>query len=136
MAEPQTIRIGRAEYVVIPKAEYLRLRDRGLPAGTVDAIEYARKSIATNLRAAREAAGLTQAALADKLGVSQSMVSQGESATMRVSERYVRAVLKACGLPEDWGGKKPSKAKRGRKAVGSKQTLRSARRRPGPGPAR
>jgi transcriptional regulator with XRE-family HTH domain len=70
----------------------------------VDAIEYARKSLAQSLRDAREHAGLTQAARAYKLGVTQAMVSQGESGAMRVRERYLRNVLKACGLPVGWKG--------------------------------
>lgn len=97
-----TLIIGGAEYVVIPKAEYLRLQD--LPPGTVDARAVARRSIADGLREAREHAGLTQAELAARLGKSQTMVSQAESGAARVSERYARAVLEACGLPEDWSG--------------------------------
>jgi hypothetical protein len=38
----------------------------GLPPGTVDAIEYARTSIGTDLRAAREHAGLSQIDLASR----------------------------------------------------------------------
>ena len=111
MADPQTIRIGRSEYVVIPKAEYLRLRARAAaPAGSVDAVAWASTRLGESLREAREYAELTQAALAAKLRVSQSMISQGESGAMRISARYVRTVLKACGLPEDWTNKK-----RGRK---------------------
>jgi hypothetical protein len=45
------------------------------------------------------------------------MVSQAESGTARVSERYVRAVLEACGLPEDWSGQKPTKHRRARKVA-------------------
>jgi ribosome-binding protein aMBF1 (putative translation factor) len=103
--------IGGVEYVVIPKAEYLRLQDLH-PGGAVDAHAFIRGSIAEDLRAAREAAGLTQAELADRMGKSQTMVSQAESGAARVSERYVRAVLEACGLPEGW---KPGKA-RGKRA--------------------
>jgi hypothetical protein len=39
------------------------------------------------------------------------MVSGAESGTISVSERYVAAVLKACGLPTDWSAPK-AKAKR------------------------
>jgi transcriptional regulator with XRE-family HTH domain len=60
----------------------------------------------------REHAGPTQAELAERLGKSQTMVSQAEGGTARVSEHYVKAVLKACGLPEDWSG-----AKKARKRV-------------------
>src|SRR5258708_36508589 len=74
--------------------------------GAVDAVEYTRRSLGKSLRAAREAAGLTQAELASKLGKAQPMISGAESGTVRVGERHVAAVLKACGLPKDW---KPSK---------------------------
>ena len=105
--------VGGVEYVVIPKADYLRMQDSNLG---VDAHTFIRGSIGADLRAAREHAGLTQADLAERMGKSQTMVSQAESGTARVSERYVRAVLAACGLPEDWSGpKKPRK--RARKAA-------------------
>ena len=106
------ITVRGVEFVVIPKADYLRLQGGKLPAGSVDAHEFVRQSIAADLRAAREAAGLTQAQLAEHMGKSQTMVSQAESGAMRVSERYVRAVLKACDLPMDWGGPKPRKRKK------------------------
>lgn len=92
---------GRA-YVVLPKAEYLRLRKGESLAETVDALGYADAAIARNLRAAREKAGLTQEQLAEKLGKSQAMVSQAEAGKTSVGERYVAAVLKACKLPRDW----------------------------------
>jgi ribosome-binding protein aMBF1 (putative translation factor) len=106
-----TLTIRGEEYVVIPRAEYLRLKDLPLPAGTVDAHTFLRDSIAKDLRAAREYAGLTQAELAERMGKSQTMVSQAESGSARVSARYVRNVLQACGLPEDWNGKAPAKGK-------------------------
>jgi ribosome-binding protein aMBF1 (putative translation factor) len=105
-----TLNVRGVEYVVIPKADYLRMKG-DLPPGTVDAHEAIRGSIGEGLRAAREEAGLTQAELAERMGKSQTMVSQAESGTARVSERYVRAVLDACGLPADWNEHK----KRGRK---------------------
>jgi ribosome-binding protein aMBF1 (putative translation factor) len=117
MANPKavvagTLTVGGVEYVVIPKAEYLRLQGTTLRAGTVDAHEFVRHSLARDLRAAREHAGLTQAELARRMGKSQTMVSQAESGSARVSERYVKAVLRACGLPEDWRGPKPPKRSR------------------------
>ena len=101
------------------KADYLKLRESaGIPPGSVDALEYTLRSIASDLRKAREEASLTQTELAKKLKVSQPMVSGAESGRVRVSERYVRNVLKACGLPEDWNGQKPAKGrKRARKAA-------------------
>ena len=107
MSQPQTIKLGKTEYVILPKAEYLRLQGMaGVPAGSVDAVDYARSSIGATLKAAREHAGLTQAELAKRLKKSQPMVSGAESGSISVSERYVRAVLKACRLPADWTGSK------------------------------
>lgn len=46
------------------------------------------------------------------------MVSGAESGRVNVSERYMRSVLKACGLPEDWKPVKPAKPrKRARKVA-------------------
>lgn len=113
MSHAQTIKLGRTEYVILPKAEYLRLQQSaGVPAGSVDAVEFARATIGRNLKAAREHAGLTQAELAKALDKSQPMISGAESGAISVSERYVHAVLEACHLPADW---KPSKAKRSKR---------------------
>ena len=90
------------EFVVIPKRDYDRLR--GIPDGSIDAVEFARNSIANDLRAMRGAAGLTQVELSKRLKKSQAFVSGAESGASRVGERYVLAVLKACGLPDDWKG--------------------------------
>lgn len=92
-----TLRIDGAEYVAVPVEEYRRLR--GEP---IDAIEFTRSSLGASLRKARETAGLTQAALAKKLKRSQPMVARAEAGELRVGERYVKAVLKACKLPSDW----------------------------------
>jgi ribosome-binding protein aMBF1 (putative translation factor) len=110
-----TLIVGGVEYVVIPRAEYLRLKDRAAPTGGVEARPFVRDSLAAGLRAAREQAGLTQAELATRLGKSQTMVSQAESGAARISERFVKAVLKACGLPEDWNGEPARRTGRKRK---------------------
>jgi ribosome-binding protein aMBF1 (putative translation factor) len=108
MDQAQTIKLGKDEYVIIPKAEYLRLQQlAGVPSGSVDALEFARSSIGRTLKAAREAAGFTQSELAEKLGKSQPLVSGAESGTISVSERYVASVLKVCHLPKDWSPTKP-----------------------------
>jgi ribosome-binding protein aMBF1 (putative translation factor) len=110
MSNPQTIKLGKTEYVILPKAEYLRLQGMaGIPAGSVDAVEHARGSIGATLRAAREHAGLSQEALAKVLKRSQALVSAAEIGTSSVGEAYARAVLKACKLPADWTGPKASK---------------------------
>jgi ribosome-binding protein aMBF1 (putative translation factor) len=104
-----TLIVDGVEYVVIPKADYLRMQDAQPTSRVVDAHAFVRGSIATDLRAAREHAGLTQAELAKKMGKSQTMISQAESGTARISERYVHAVLKACGLPVEWHGARTRK---------------------------
>jgi ribosome-binding protein aMBF1 (putative translation factor) len=110
-----TLTVAGVEYVVIPRAEYLRLLDKQVPMGAVDARTFVRQSIGADLRAAREAAGLTQAQLARRMRKSQPLISQAESGTARVSERYVRAVLTACGLPADWRGTKAKQRSGARK---------------------
>jgi len=89
------------EYVVVPKAEYLRLVGRADDGATL-AEPFLRETIGRSLRAAREHAGLTQGQLAKKLKKAQTTVSQSEAGKIRVSETYVKKVLKVCGLPEDW----------------------------------
>ncbi len=95
------------EFVVLPKEEYIRLlgaQAGTIPDGCVEASSFVRQSIANDLRAMREHAGLTQAELAKKLRKSQTMVSGAESGTVKTGWAYTKAVLKACGLPEDWKG--------------------------------
>lgn len=90
--------IHNEEFVLLPRAEYERLL--GIPDGSVDAIAFATKVIADDLRKMREAAGLTQVELAKRLKRSQAFVSGAENGTSRVGERYVKAVMAACGSPE------------------------------------
>jgi ribosome-binding protein aMBF1 (putative translation factor) len=110
-----TVTIDGKEYVALPRADYLRLvgaKDGGKDLeGAVDAVDYGRRSLGRTLRAAREAAGLTQAELAQKLGKAQPMVSGAETGAVRVGERYVAAVLKACGLASDWRAPRTKKKK-------------------------
>ncbi len=102
-----TITIDGTEYVAIPRADYLRLVGDA-DEETVDALEFTRKALGENLRAAREHAGFTQAQLAKKLKKAQATVSGSEAGKIRVGEAYVAKVLKVCGLPADW--KAPRKA--------------------------
>jgi DNA-binding XRE family transcriptional regulator len=97
---PTSLKIKGEDFVVLPLAEYLRL----VPAPPVleDARKVVRQNLGASLLEARKKAGLSQAALAKKLRVTQSMVSQAESGRVRIGERYVAKVLKACGLPKDW----------------------------------
>lgn len=112
MAKIQTVVLNDSEYVILPKAEYLRLREAvGAPAGAVDAADFARGSLGRTLKSARQKAKLTQLALATLLKKSQPMVSGAENGTISVSDRYVASVLKACGLPKDWSGPRRKRAK-------------------------
>lgn len=97
---PQTIVIKGERYVVIPEKEYRRLTGKGEP--TRPAEDVFRDVMAANLRAARAAAGLSQAELAGKLGVSKSMVAGTESGRIRVADGYTATVLRACKLPKNW----------------------------------
>jgi ribosome-binding protein aMBF1 (putative translation factor) len=95
----------RPANVILPKAEYLQLqRSAGAHPDAVDAMAYASGSLAQTLTAARQQAGLTQAELAKRLGKSEPLISGTENGSVSISERYVSAVLKACGLPSDWKG--------------------------------
>jgi predicted transcriptional regulator len=68
----------------------------------VDAIAFGRASLGAKLRQAREVSGLTQSELARRLNKSQTMVSHAELGGISIGERYVKAVLRACGLPANW----------------------------------
>lgn len=96
-----TLTIDGAEYVALPKADYVRLV-RGTDEDTVDALDFTRKALGENLRAAREHADLTQSQLAKKLKKAQTTVSGSEAGKIRVGEAYVAKLLKVCGLPADW----------------------------------
>jgi ribosome-binding protein aMBF1 (putative translation factor) len=111
--ESVTITIDGKDYVAIPRAAYLRMMGGKDLEGTVDAVEYTRKRLGETLRAARDAAGLTQDQLAKKLGKKQPMVSGAESGSVRVGARFVANVLKACGLPKDWKAPKKRGRRRG-----------------------
>ena len=102
MANVARLRIADQDFVVLPRADYMRLVEAAGPSALKDAREVVRASIGASLRRARETAGLTQVELARKLRVSQPMVAAAESGKGRVAERYIARVLKACGLPKDW----------------------------------
>ena len=102
-----TIEIAGEEFVLVPRAEYERLR--GGSADTVDAVAFGSRTLGRSLRAARQEAGMTQVELAKKLRRSQALVSSAESGAVRIGQRYVRSVLRACRLPDDWKPPAPSK---------------------------
>jgi hypothetical protein len=102
--EPVHLHLAEGDYVIIPRAEYLRLCAGALPEGLplVDAKAAVIAEMGKRVRLAREHAHLTQAVLAKRLGVTQAMVSRAESGTARISGAYIGRVLKACKLPADW----------------------------------
>jgi ribosome-binding protein aMBF1 (putative translation factor) len=103
-SSPGTLSVDGKDYVVLPKAEYLRLVGKTASAKLEDARGALREVYGDRLRRAREHAGLTQTQLAGRLHVTQSMISAAEAGRARVSARYLARVLKACGLPKDWVG--------------------------------
>src|SRR5829696_4807907 len=85
----QTIERGGKTYVLVEAGEFERLVGTrlGLPsmpqadnAGNVDAVQYARASIAREIITRREAAGLTQTDLARAAGVRVETVNRIENA--------------------------------------------------------
>jgi DNA-binding XRE family transcriptional regulator len=101
MTDLSIVKVDGKEYVLIPKAEYDALVG-AVPAGAVEAVPFAMKSIGADLRKARKSAGLTQTELAKKLKMSQPMVSSVEAGRTAPPKGYAEAVLKACGLPKKW----------------------------------
>lgn len=69
------------------------------------ASEYVRWSLGMNLFMARRVADVTQEELGRLVGVPRSIVSRAERGQVRVSTAYVKAVLRACRVPKDWGTK-------------------------------
>lgn len=98
--------IDGRDYVAIPAEDYRRLTaaERAPAAGLAgqDAIAYARQRIGASLRAARQTAGLSQQALAERLGVTQPTVSGHESGANGIGDALIARWLTACGLPGDW----------------------------------
>ena len=70
--------------------------------GSVAAIPFMARLLAGNARQARLDAGLSQTELARKLDVSQTMVMGVEKGRIRIGQRYINDLLKACGQPDDY----------------------------------
>jgi len=93
----QTIEVKGERFVLVPEKEYRRME--GVPAlpepaadGTVDAIAYARASVARDLILARRKAGMTQAQLAKSAKVRQETISRLESGLQTITEATMRKV--------------------------------------------
>jgi ribosome-binding protein aMBF1 (putative translation factor) len=107
------IEIRGERFALIPEQEYLKLLGHVAPdelteadpfdmTDLVDADDFMGKALGRTLKAARVAAGLTQAQLAKKIKKSQAMVSSAERGTIEIGPSYLRSVLKGCGLPMTW----------------------------------
>jgi len=68
----------------------------------VEALPYARASIARELLGARREAGLTPERLAARVGKSANFVLESEAGRAEVTERYFFALWRACRLPAGW----------------------------------
>ncbi len=99
-----TLTIGGREYVVIPRDAYDRFLAGGELPGADEPAPRALALLGRRLRAARKHAGLTQVALAGKIGRAQGTVARAEAGKIQVSTGYARDVLRACRLPLTWTG--------------------------------
>lgn len=93
----QTIEVKGERFVLVPEAEFRRMAE--LPAlpepaadGTVDAIAYARASVARDLILARRKAGMTQVQLARSAKVRQETVSRLESGLQTITEATMKKI--------------------------------------------
>ncbi len=110
-----TVKIDGKPYVIVPQKDYDRLIRRGsvpsekdlppLPKpdakGEVPASEFMRATMARRLITDRQAAGLTQQALADLAGIRQETIARIESGKHNVSPQTmdkIDKVLKKLGL--------------------------------------
>jgi DNA-binding XRE family transcriptional regulator len=95
----QTIEVKGKRFVLVPEEEFERLTD--LPAlpepaadCSVDAIAYARASVARDLIIARRRAGLTQGQLAKAAHVRQETVSRLESGLQTITDATMNKLWK------------------------------------------
>ena len=73
----------------------------GIPPGSVEAAPFMREIIAKRLKAARVEANLTQAALAEMMGVPETRITLAEGGE-RVGAAFINRWVKVCGLSDDW----------------------------------
>jgi len=87
---------GQPAFVVIPYADYIASRDTDRALIPHDVISRTVDG-ATPIRAWREYLGLTQADLAQRLGISQSAYAQQENST-RLRKNTREKIAKALGI--------------------------------------
>ncbi|GMU35258.1 MAG: hypothetical protein AMXMBFR20_31300 [Planctomycetia bacterium] len=96
-------------YVLVPLDEYRRLADAGLldsalarladkSERVVDAEKFALELAADRITKAREAAGLTQAQLGEKLSLPQSQISRIERNPDHTTIRTLKKIARALGV--------------------------------------
>jgi DNA-binding XRE family transcriptional regulator len=101
---------GKDEFVVLTEKNYQALRDAlyvALAAVTaldeqaemVPGAELQARALAIDIRSARRAKGLTQAALAKRAGIPQSQVSRVERDPTRTTLRTLKRIARALDLP-------------------------------------
>ncbi len=100
---------GHVSHVLMPIEEYQRIRAEQLARETASVLrdpkakwytveEVALRLAGSRIEKARKAAGLTQKALAQKMGVPQSQISRIESNPDRSTVRTIRRIAAALGV--------------------------------------
>jgi ribosome-binding protein aMBF1 (putative translation factor) len=128
----QTIQRRGKTYVLVEQGEYERLVGSkvGLPplpepdaAGRVDAVEYARASIARDVIRRREAAGMSQTDLARAAGVRVETINRIENARHTADVATITKIDAALSRRRETG----VAGKANRRKPGGKRTRRRAR---------
>jgi DNA-binding XRE family transcriptional regulator len=113
MSSIQTLDIRGKKFVLIPESEYRRLTKRPVPAippmpalssdGTYPAAEAMRAMMARKIIAARNAIGLSQAALARKAGIrveTLNRLEKGKHTPDLATMAKINKALDEAGAPE------------------------------------
>ena len=113
MAVIQTLDIRGRKFVLIPQSEYRRLTKQSVPAvprmpkmsadGTYPAAEAMRAMMARKIIAARNAVGLSQAALARKAGIraeTLNRLEKGKHTPDLATMNKINRALDAAGAPQ------------------------------------
>lgn len=98
--EYQTIKdeAGNPAFVIIPYAEFLRLRERAEHLVPQEVVEHVVMEEMTPIRAWREHLGLTQAEVASRMDISQSAFAQMEASSAKVRKSTLRKIAGALGI--------------------------------------
>jgi predicted transcriptional regulator len=98
--EYQTIKdeAGNPAFVVIPYAEFLRLREQAEQLVPHEVVELVIMEKMTPIRAWREYLGLTQTEAASRMAISQSAFAQMEAPEAKVRKSTLRKIAGAFGI--------------------------------------